>query len=243
MKYPLPTSLCILGAVIALLLAAGCTAAPHAPAGTASTTVTTPVVNTTFTVVPATTAVAPTPTAMFPAALALKENFAFGTGDVASEATIYRYWLNDTYQWHNTMDNKFYTQSPPKGDRYLIIFVNIVNRGNTRVWPPSAGNIHLWYAGKEYRQDPDHYLPDKIRDKDDQPVAIGEIQYYHQLYSTELVSDYGYSHGEKLGFVYPGESNALDGYLIYVIPASLIPEQTYVQIAFNGNDTAVWKLA
>ena len=243
MKYSLPTSLCVLGAVIALLLAAGCTAAPHAPAETASTNATAPVVNTTITKVPATTAVTPTPTAMFPAALALKEKFDIGTGDVASEATVYRYWLNDTYQWHNDMDNKYYTQSPPNGDRYFFVFISIVDRGNTRVWPPSADAIHLWYAGNEYALDPDHFLPDTVNNPNVKPLEIGEIQYDHQLYSTELVSDYGYSHGEKLGFVYPGESNALDGYLIYVVPASLTPDQAYVQITFNGNDTGVWKLA
>jgi hypothetical protein len=243
MKYPLPVSLCMTAVVIVLLLAAGCMTAPHTPTGTASANVTNPAVNATVTAVPVTTVAAPTPTAMFPGALALKENFPFGTGDVASEATVYRYWLNDTYQWLNDMDNKYYTQSPPNGDRYLFVFVSIVDKGNTRVWPPSANSIHLWYAGKEYALDPDHFLPDTVDNPHDKPIEIEELQNDHQLYSTELVSDYGYSHGEELGFVYPGESNALDGYLIYVVPASLTPDLAYVQIPFNGNDTGVWKLA
>lgn len=234
-----------LAMVAVLLLAAGCTAAPHEPAGTTTETVpaTTPAANVTATSAPATLAPVPSPTEMFPGALALKQPFTFGTGDVISEGTVYRYWLNDTYQWRDPIDNRFFPQVPPKGDRYLFVFIDIVNRGNTRVWPPVSGSIHLWYAGKEYRLDPEHALPDQIKGENDMTIRIGEIQYYRQLYSSELVTDYGYSHGKKLGFLYPGESNALDGYLIYVVPASLAPNETYVQIAFNGNDTAVWKLA
>jgi hypothetical protein len=43
--------------------------------------------------------------------------------------------------------------------------------------------------------------------------------------------------------VYPGEGNAVDGYIIYEVPASLTPDKTYVEIVFNGHETAVWKLA
>jgi len=236
MKLFLPVSVLVLGAVIALLLAAGCMTAPPANTGTVSPTAT---------VVPVTTISTPSPTqtVMFPDALALKETFVINVGDTAVEATVYRYWLNDTYRWHNTLDNKDYTQSPSKGYRYLIIFVNIVNTGNNKIWPPSTDAVHLWYAGNEYALDPEHYLPGNVRDETNRAVTIDEIQYYHQLHSADLVSDYGYSHGQKLGAIYPGESNALDGYLIYVVPASLTPDQAYVQIVFNGKDTGVWNLA
>jgi len=236
MKLFLPVSVLVLGAVIALLLAAGCMTAPPANTGTVSPTATVVPVTTTSTPFP-------TPTAMFPDALALKETFVINVGDTAGEATVYRYWLNDTYRWHNTLDNKDYTQIPSKGNRYLIIFVNIVNTGNNKIWPPSTNAIHLWYAGNEYALDPDHYLPGNVRDETNRAVTIDEIQYYHQLHSADLVSDYRYSHGQKLGAIYPGESNALDGYLIYVVPASLTPDQAYVQIVFNGKDTGVWNLA
>jgi hypothetical protein len=248
MKNHLPLSLCVFGAVIALLLAAGCTGAHPAQTGTASANPTTPEVNITPapTEVPVTTTStpSPTPTAMFPDALALKEKFVFGADDIKGEATVYRYWLNDTYHWHNSIDVKDYIQTPPEGNRYLIIFVSIINTGNSQILLPSTNAIRLWYAGNEYALDPDHYLEGTVRTENNMlPVAIEEIEFSHQLYSAELVSDYGYSHGEKLGVVYPGESNALDGYLIYVVPASLTPDQTYVQITFNSKDTAVWKLA
>jgi hypothetical protein len=248
MKKLLPLSLCVLGAVIALLLAAGCTGTQPAQAGTAAANPAT----TKVTISPAPTDVtvtttstpSPTPTSMFPGALALKEKFVIGGVEKKGEATVYRYWLNDTYHWHNSIDLKDYTQAPPEGNRYLIIFVNVVNTGNSQIQLPSTNAIHLWYAGNEYAFDPAHYKDGNVRTENNMlPAAIDEIEFSHQVYSADLVSDYGYSHGKKLGAVYPGESNALDGYLIYVVPASLTPDQTYVQITFNSQDTAVWKLA
>jgi hypothetical protein len=248
MKKFLPLSLCVLGAVIALLLAAGCTGAQPAQTGTASANPTTPEVTMSpaLTEVPVTTTSTPSPTpaSMFPGALALKEKFVIGGDEKKGEATVYRYWLNDTYHWHNSIDLRDYSQTSPEGSRYLIIFVNIVNTGNSQIQMPSTNAIHLWYAGNEYAFDPDHYKDGTVRTENNMlPPAIDEIEFSHQVYSAELVSDYGYSHGKKLGAVYPGESNALDGYLIYVVPASLTPDQTYVQITFNSQDTAVWKLA
>lgn len=243
MKHFLHISLCVLGALVTILLAAGCISAPPDGTGAVPAGTTTFTVNTTSTTIPATASPSPSPTAMFSDAIPLKGKFSFLSGDMNGEATVYRYWLNDTYHWRNPMDNKDYVQAPPTGYRYLIIFVNIVNRGDTRLWPPSSGAIHLWYAGNEYHLDPDHYLPGTSGNGDDTPIAIQEIQYLQQLYSMDRVSDYGYSHGQKLGAVYPGESNALDGYLIYVVPKSLTPDQAYVQVAFTGKDTGVWKLA
>jgi hypothetical protein len=53
---------------------------------------------------------------------------------------------------------------------------------------------------------------------------------------------FGFSHGTELGYLYPGMSNAVDGYIIYEVPQSLTPEKTYVEIPFNTKDHAVWKL-
>jgi hypothetical protein len=240
-RSAVPVILCLLAAAV---LSAGCTGQPAAvtPATTVAGTAT-PVSTGPGPAASISPAPSPAPAVQFPGAKAPGEMVPFGSGEVLSEGTVYRSWLNDTYQWHNTMDNNYYTQYPKKGSRYLIVFISMVDRGTTRVWPPSSSAIHLWYDGKVWPLDPDHVLPDETKGINDMTIRIGEIQYYHQLYSSELVTDYGYSHGKKLNFLYPGESNALDGYLIYVVPASLALNQTYVQIVFNGNDTGVWKLS
>jgi hypothetical protein len=73
-------------------------------------------------------------------------------------------------------------------------------------------------------------------------ARIAEIEYFRKVYSSELVEDYGYSHGQKLGYVIPGESNAVEGYIIYEVPASMTPEKTYVAVTLPDKGEAFWVL-
>ena len=162
---------------------------------------------------------------------------------MASEGTVYRYWINDTYQWHNDLDNHYYTEKPQPGHKYLFVFVHMTNIGDTRVWYPPSRTITVHFEGNTYTPDTTHFLPDKAEDDKEKPLEIREIQYFQKQNGDEYVEDFGYSHGTTADFLYPGESNSLDGYIIYVVPSSLTPEKTYVAIPFNGQDTGVWKLA
>jgi len=185
----------------------------------------------------------PTPTPEpFPGALSLKEWFTYNEGKYASKATVYRYWINGTYQWHNT-DNRYYTQRPKPGNKYLFVYVTIVNLGTLAYPYPKSNMIFVHYGGNVYSVDPSHYLPDKAGDRKATPVEIEEIQQQSDFFNMEFVEDYGYSHGTTSDFVYPGQSNAIDGYLIYEVPESLTPDTTHVEIVFDGEDRAVWKLA
>ncbi len=189
------------------------------------------------------TTVAPTPTPdPFPNALPLKKGFLFGEGKIAREGTVYRIWMNETYFWHNDMDNKYYIQKPKPGYKYLFLFINVFIKGDIRVWPPTSGNINVYYNGQKYSADPTHYLPDKSSDRTATAIEVKEIQYFPKLFGTEYVEDFGYSHGTQLAYLYPGKSNAIDGYLVFEVPASLTPEKAYAEIAFNGNTAGVWKL-
>lgn len=198
---------------------------------------------TTVTVV---TTLAPTPPPdPFPDAYALRELFNFNEGKYASRATVYRYWMNETYQWHNDMDNRYYTEPgrPNPDYKYLLIFVNIENLGSDGYPYPKSNMIVVHNADNLYRVDTSHYLPDKAGDAKATPIEIMEVEHMSDYFNLERVEDYGYSHGTTQDFIYPGQGNAIDGYLIYKVPASLTPENTYVEIVFDGQDRAVWKLA
>ncbi|MDP2797610.1 MAG: zinc-ribbon domain-containing protein [Methanoregula sp.] len=208
---------------------------------TASTPSPATVIVTTPTPIPTTIVPTPTPNP-FPDAYSIRELFNFNEGKYASRATVYRVWMNETYQWHNDMDNRYYTQKPKAGNKYLLVYVNIENIGSNGYPYPKSSTILLHNDGNIYNVDPSHYLPDKAGDRKATPVEIQEIEQQSDYFKMERVEDYGYSHGTTQDFVYPGQGNAIDGYLIYEVPASLTPENTYVEIIFDGQDRAVWKL-
>ncbi len=141
------------------------------------------------------------------------------------------------------MDNQYYTQKPRAGNKYLFVFVQMVNLGDTRVWLPPSGSIVVHSEGNDYFQDYNHYKPDKSSDRKATAIEIKEVEFLHKLSGDEYVEDFGFSHGAELGYIYPGKSNAVDGYVIYEVPQSLTPEKTYVTIRFNGEDSGVWRLA
>jgi hypothetical protein len=203
----------------------------------------TPVVTESVPATVATTVVPPTPTPNpFTDAFKVKELFNFNEGKYTSRATVYRYWMNATYQWHNDIDNRYYTEKPKQGFKFLFVLVNIENIGKDGYPYPKSSMIRVHNDGDVYYVDPTHYLPDKATNREAVPVEIKEVETQSDYFNLERVEDYGYSHGTTQDFVYPGQGNAVDGYLIYQVPVSLKPEDTYVEIQFDSNDRAAWKL-
>jgi hypothetical protein len=206
-------------------------------------TASTPPPTTVIVTTPAPIATVPTPPPNpFPDAYKIRELFSFNEGKYTSRATVYRVWMNETYQWHSDLDNRYYTQHPKAGNKYLLVFVNIENIGSDGYPYPKSSTIVLHNNGNLYTVDTSHYLPDKTGDRKATPIEILELEQQSDYFKMERVEDYGYSHGTTQDFVYPGQGNAIDGYLIYEVPASLALEDTYLEIVFDGQDRAVWKL-
>ena len=244
MKY---SPLLIIGCIILLVSAAGCAGTEPAqkatPLPTTALPISTPVPTPEPTPVPVTTLVTPA-ISQYPDALALKAMFPFAADTTRkSEVTVYPIWINDTYRWFNPADNAYETRVAPPGKKYLFIFVTIVDRGTERTPIPSQNNIYVEYNSAMISPDPTHALPTKNTDSSPKVIRVAEIEFSKKLFgNSEYVEDFGYSHGLKLGFVNPGESNAVDGYIIYEVPEELAPENAYVRIVSPGTNTAIWKL-
>lgn len=178
-----------------------------------------------------------------PLILNFKEEYPFGNGTKwNSVATVYRIWINDTYRWFSPDDSQYYTKVAPTGKKYLIVFILMVNKGTDRAPLPQQNNIYVQYNNAIIPSDPSHILPSKNPDSLPKVVRIGEIEFSKKRFNSEYIEDFGYSHGMKLGYINPGESNAVEGYIIYEVPASLKPENSYLSIAMPESDTATWKL-
>jgi len=235
--------------VLALLFCAGCTdQSKPAPAATSSPTV--PIITTTVpTTIVTTTPPLPTTAARdtrYPDALPLKAAFTFGKNTSwTSEASITRIWINDTYHWYNPAELQYDTRIAPAGKTYLFVFIAMVNRGRERAPLPPYGNVYVISGNDLISPYSLHPLPKGTKDSIDSTpriARIAEIEYSKKVYSSELVEDYGYSHGQKLAYINPGESNAVEGYIIFEVPASIRPENTFVTISLPDQTKPVWVL-
>ncbi len=237
-----PDVLLVVGLII-LVAVAGCSGSP-APAPLTTPPPATNVAITTLPTTPVPTTTAPTPTPEpFPDALPLKGVALFGNGTSwTTDIMVYKIWINDTYQRWSPDDNRYYTQVAPAGKKYLIAFIDMVDRGTDRAPLPPQANMNILSNTDTISPDPTHILPNQKADSPPQIVRIGEIEFIKKVYASEYVEDFGYSHGQKLGFITPGESNAVDGYIVYEVPGTLTPGTSYLRILLPGTDPVIWKL-
>ncbi|RPI40548.1 MAG: hypothetical protein EHM53_01575 [Methanoregulaceae archaeon] len=175
--------------------------------------------------------------------LKLKQVFLFGNGTRwGSEIAVNRIWINDTYRWYNPEELQYDKRIAPAGKKYLFVFLSIINRGTDRAPLPPHENIYVICENAVIPPYALHPLPMKNMDSTPRIARIAEIEYFRKITSSELVEDYGYSHGQKLGYVIPGESNAVEGYIIYEVPATMTPEKTYVTVTLPDKSEAFWVL-
>jgi hypothetical protein len=175
--------------------------------------------------------------------LNFKEDYHFGNDTRwNSVATVYRIWINDSYRWFSPDDNRYYNKTAPAGKKYLFVFVSMVDTGKDRAPLPQQSNMYLLYDDVISSSDPSHFLPTKNPDSSPKVVRIAEVEWSKKRFDTEYVEDFGYSHGQRLGYINPGVSNAVDGYIIYEVPESLKPENAYLAIVMPESDIAIWKL-
>ncbi len=227
---PVIPFLAVLLAVI--LLTSGCTMPGGAPAATPTPTPLPATETTVQTAVPTPT---PTPNP-FPDAMAPGQFQEWQSGRMTLKGTVTKVILTDTYEWYSDSWGKWYVQdSENPSDKYLFVFVRLVNGGPDVGRMPSAEMFDLFSGGKEYFFDPDRSAQrvDSPFGKDTEiPIRIGGAD----------ISEKDYYYLCDAGYIRAGESNAIEGYLIYVVPADISLDDTFLRVIFNVNSTGVWNL-
>jgi hypothetical protein len=205
--------------VIALsltLLLAGCAGTtPSRVSGTPA--VTTPVL-------PPTTEIPPV-TAMpesFPGALPLGTPYLYGRADIAMDVTVYKVEAMDEYDWWSPEWGRYWNTSPKKGNHFLFALIRLVDRGTARARLPSESMFVLRGDGGSYVQTTDR----------DNSLWIKGID----------VKQYDFYYDLTAGWIDPGESNKVESFLLYEVPASLTPDHAYLQATFSSKANATWKL-
>lgn len=218
-------------ALILLVVFCGCTGTPPAPQPVA-------------TPAPITTLASPVPTATpdpYPNALAPNVPVSFGAGTKTGNITAYGYTLRPTYSWVDPSWNSpreqaesskpletqkgYNTKKPQDGNTFLFLYLNVAGTGTEAVYAPSPKQIVVVSEGKTYEY---------TSLASSQTIVDGE---------TGKQYDFQIGTGGTGGYIQPGKSNNVRGFLIYEVPQSLSPEKTYVIVTPDAKTQGVWKLA
>jgi len=225
--------LVITSIVVAAVLLCGCTQnavpVPPAPSPAASPAA-----------APAAASPAPA-TNPYPDAKPLNVPAKFGSGDTTGAATVTKYIVKPTYTWTSpswrspseqaaqTKPNEpqvgYNTETPARGNTFLFIYFRVENTGTKAIVAPSPQQIVVSGDGKTY----------SYRPVADAGVVIDGI--------TGTQYDYLLGAGGTGGYVQPGPSNAVEGYLIYEVPENIVPDRAFVLANLDYQTSAQWKLA
>jgi len=221
----------VIGAISILILlffSCACTSpAPQAPSS--GTPVTTPVITT----------AAPTPIP-YPDALKLGQQVPFGTSDKTGQATVYRADVKQNYTWNSPSWNSpreqaasgplldtqrgYNTATPRDGNSFLFVFIKAASTGSSAVYAPSSQQCVVSINGQTYAY---------------QTVASADVTISGVV---QKQYDFLLGKGGSGGNIQPGASNAVDGYLIYEVPAPVVTEKTFLLCNLDQKTQAVWKL-
>jgi len=180
----------------------------------------------------------------------LGENFGWrrddvvGLQDMIVNVSVYDYEMFDSYQWYSPGTAKYFYQRAPKGMKYLFVFIRMELEGTTSRNDPFAFAYSSKYYGAQYQG--------RLWPEDDQHqkgIEIKEMQ-THQTVQGMQPFDYGWARlykGNRDEYIFTdtisvGKSNAMDGYIIYVIPEGAGPDDVIITADFQGWGVAWWKL-
>jgi len=222
--------LILLATLVLLTVLCGCTG--NAPAATPATPV--PVAT-----VPLTPELTPTPDP-FPDALPLNTPVPFGSGKKTGELTVTGYKVRPTFGWVDPSWNSpreqlessdpldtqkgYNTKSPKDGNTFLFVYLTAASTGIESAWAPSPAQIVVMSEGTTASYTP---LAGSQTVVDGEPGS----QYDFQI-----------GVGGTGGYIQPGKSNTVKGFLIYEVPESFSPQRTYVVANADAQTQGVWRL-
>jgi hypothetical protein len=160
-----------------------------------------------------------------------------GKNDMSGHVKVYDYRQFNSLHIFNPSDYNYYEVIPQGENKtFFLIFVKIylddVIGDNVYLWLPNEHHFYLQSNGTLYRPI-DWEKQIRIKEIENTPTDDGatNIEYYGGINVYSKDKKYRQTAGETFREVYDvigGESNAIDGYIIYEIDKGVNPEENIV---------------
>ena len=162
-----------------------------------------------------------------------------GLKDLNYGIIAYRWRFVDRYTWYNAAQGNYFTERAPVGTRFVAVWIHQEVFGTSPADDPSFWAFEDTSFGLQYKdrmapQDTEHNPVNRIKEFDD----------YTDLYKTVTAPPHNYLirytgrnpetggfAAQKIGVIRMGQGNAIDGYLLYIVPK----ETQLRDLIFRGN--------
>jgi hypothetical protein len=170
-----------------------------------------------------------------------------GYKSMTLKTTVYGSREYTQIKWYSDGYGKYLDQFAPHGEKYVFVFLAEYVDGNTPredpgLWYFGPGQFRLQYDRRLYEQDPDFVPTNRVKE-------LEEIASFNGIRG---IPPFGYyiwqdaGTGQKTAVENPwirmGQSNSVDGYLVYKVPEEYNVSRMLLVGNFASFGTAAWRL-
>ena len=172
-----------------------------------------------------------------------------GLKDLSVGIIAYRHKFLDRYTWYNNAIGNYQSQWPADGNRYFVAWVHEEMLGNNSSYDPSMWAFdetafRLQIRDKVYYPDETHNPVNHILEFDNYPefdkAEIAGPFAWNILYTGHDPATGGYA-AFRPGYMRWGPGNAIDGYILFEIPANTYEKDVMLLGAFSTFGDAYWR--
>lgn len=174
-----------------------------------------------------------------------------GTKDLSIGIIAYRHKFMDRYTWYNAADANYYEQFPSAGKRFLAVWVHEEMMGDNATYDPSMwvfdeSVFRVQYKGDLIAPETSHKPWNRIKEFD------GYYDYYDTTIAGPFAWDIRYTgmnpetggyNAFRRGWLRMGKGNAVDGYILYEVPAEAYESDLLLSGRFSTFGDAYWRLS
>jgi hypothetical protein len=172
-----------------------------------------------------------------------------GLKDLDYGIIAYRWRFLDRYTWYNAAQGNYFTERAPEGSRFVAIWVRQETFGtnisdDSSFWVFEDKSFALQVKDKLVPQDTGHNPVNRIKEFDDYldytKTITAPPHNYYVKYTGHDPATGGFA-AEKIGVIRMGPGNAIDGYLLYIVPKNTQVRDMIFLGNFGTFGSAQWK--
>ncbi len=174
---------------------------------------------------------------------------ASGLKNVDGGIVVYRHAYMDKYTWWNNAMGNYFEEYAPPGTRFCSVWIHEELFGDNiddsaTIWAFDNTSFELQYRNRFVPRDTQYIAVNRIKEFDNQhdyyDIANTPPFGWTWVYTGQSPSTAGWE-AQKIGYLHMGQGNAIDGYIIFLVPQIATDNDLLLVGNFAAFGQAYWR--
>lgn len=172
-----------------------------------------------------------------------------GLTNIHVGVVVYRHAYLDKYTWWNNALGNYQEEYAPDGTRFCAVWVHEEMFGDNiddgaTMWAFDNSSFELQYKNRFVPRDTKYNAVNRIKEFDTQYDYYNTISAqpfgWYWVYTGQAPATAGWE-AQKIGYLHMGQGNAIDGYMIFLVPKIATDDDLLLVGNFAAFGTAYWR--